>query len=475
MFERLDDTIVAISSAVGTGPRGIVRLSGPGAHALAGKIFQADDGPDLVEAGGHRRLTGRVWITPDAAVVAEAYSFRAPASYTRQDLVEIHTVGSPPVLAMLLDRLTSLGARPAEPGEFTARAFFSGAMDLTRVEGVAAMIAAQNDAQLRASEALLHGRLGRQAAVLRQQLADLLALVEADIDFAEEPIEFFSRADAAVTLNTVAASLSRLVHEAPSVERLEVLPTVLLTGPPNAGKSTLFNRLTGMDRVIQSAVAGTTRDIISTPLTLEGGDVLLQDSPGLDASAEVADMIPPDAPDSLARRRARQRLQTADVLVVVADIHAPPTVALDPIRDTISDRRWCLVANKIDLAGTAQTSAWIAHARRFAGTVLPVSARTGEGVDRLKAYLNNLLFASGRYVPKDLLALSSRQRTALQEALQAVERARAWCDDTEASGEGPELLALHLREAIHAFSLLEGRITTEDLLDRIFSRFCIGK
>jgi len=467
MFERLDDTIVAISSAPGNAPRGIIRLSGPAAHAWIDRVFEPNNGSTLADAGGRRRYAGRAWIDEDVAVPAEAYSFRAPVSYTRQDLVELHTIGARPVLAMLLDRLTALGARPAEPGEFTARAFFAGAMDLTCVEGVAALIAARNDAQLRASHALLHGRLSRQTSALRAQLADLLALVEADIDFAEEPIDFLDLPAVTADLCSVIAALSALVHESACVERLDALPTVMLTGPPNAGKSTLFNRLTGMDRVIASAVAGTTRDIVASPLKLADGEVSLLDSAGLAT-------LTSDALERLAEQMARRQLAAVDVVVVVADVNAPPADALDLLQDALTERPWCIAVNKIDTVFEADVSAWIARAPR-PEAVIPVSARTGQGVTRLAGYLNSLVFTSSDRIAADRLALSNRQLNALREALHALEAARQWCMQIDAHHVHTELLAVHLREAVEALGLLEGRMTTDDLLDRIFSRFCIGK
>ncbi|GMU22285.1 MAG: tRNA modification GTPase MnmE, partial [Phycisphaerae bacterium] len=266
MFDRTDDTIVAISSPPGISLRGIVRLSGPDALKWGQQLFEAHEGPPLTQSPGHRRHFGRVRLEGSATVPAEAWIFRAPASYTRQDMLELHLPGSPPVLTIIHDALTARGARPAEPGEFTARAYFSGALDLTRVEGVAALIHARNDSQLRASHALLTGTLSRRSIELRDRLADLLSVLEAQIDFVEESIEFVTTGQAGSVVGEVAAELDELLGAADSVERLEALPVVMLVGRPNAGKSTLFNRLTGVDRAIQSATAGTTRDVLSMPL-----------------------------------------------------------------------------------------------------------------------------------------------------------------------------------------------------------------
>ena len=474
MLDRPDDTIVAISSAPGCGARGIVRLSGPAAHALADQIFIRDDKKHLTEAVGHERLLGRVRIDERATIPAEAYSFRAPASYTRQDIVEIHTIGSPAVLAMVLEALTSRGARTAGPGEFTARAFFSGAMDLTRVEGVAAMINARNDSQLRASEALLHGKLSRQSSAFRNRLADLLALIEADIDFAEEPIEFVTLPVILETLDDVIASLNRLIADAPSTERLEILPQVLLTGRPNSGKSTLFNSLTGMDRAIRSATAGTTRDIIPGPLRVQNGEVLLLDSAGVTPGHERIANEPLPEPDQIAQRIALRQLASAELIIVVADIQKSFEQPHKHLTDALANKPVLIAANKTDTISEMAITKWMTELdARY--TAIPISAKTGEGIEQLKNAIGKAIFDAPASDEMPTLALSNRQRAALNEALASLKQARNWCEHTDYNQSHTELLALHLREAINAFSLLEGRVTTDDLLDRIFSRFCIGK
>lgn len=495
MFERLDDTIVAVSSPPGRGVRGIVRLSGPEAPALAARVFACADGRCATEVSGHRRVPGDVQLEDDARVPGELYVFRGPASYTRQDVVEIHTLGAPAVLAILLDRLTDAGARPAEPGEFTARAFFAGALDLTRVEGVAAVIHARNDAQLRAAEALLHGGLSRRSTRLRERLVDLLALVEAEIDFVEESISFVAAEQVFATIDAVAAEIDGLLRDAPSVERLAALPEIVLVGRPNAGKSTLFNRLTGIERAIASATAGTTRDVLCAPLALPGGQAMLTDVAGL-----APESVPPGDIAALAEEAARRAMATADVLVLVVDISDDPRATLDTLRPRLPREPDLVVAGKVDrldvrTAATAVRSLETRTARpapshghgggkdepvrTAAGqpseTVIAVSALTGEGIETLRARLARLALVQSESHGAETLALSIRQRTALREAADALHRARGAMDASAEINEVAELLAMELREAVHALSLLIGEVTTEDLLGRIFSSFCIGK
>jgi tRNA modification GTPase len=470
MFDRIEDTIVAVSSPPGTGVRGIVRLSGAQSLAMASTVFTPREGDNLLDAGGHQRRMGTVRLDDRAALPAEAYVFRAPASYTRQDLVELHVPGSPPVLAILLDRLMTAGARMAEAGEFTGRAFLAGAIDLTQVEGVAAMIHAQTDAQLRASEALLHGALSRQVHAMREELADLLALIEAEIDFAEEPIEFVSRGQTVQTVERVVSRISHLLATSPSAERLQTLPHVVLTGLANAGKSTLFNRLAGLDRAIQSATAGTTRDAITAPLRLPSGEVMLSDTAGVFAPSTECD--DPLLMNEVAQA-TRRAMATADLILLVVDAASDVDHAIAIMGDRLAGRQFKIVLNKIDAlpdGADALVDRLTAH-----HLLAAVSARTAANIDGLIRAIDELLFRDTTQHGTALLSLSNRQRIAMRSACDALARAGDLLDCDECESVPSELLALEIRHAMHELSLLSGDVTTEDLLGRVFQRFCIGK
>lgn len=490
MFDRLDDTIVAVSSPAGASVRGIVRLSGPQALDLAGEVFQRADGAALVVSGGHERHTGRLRLDQEASVPAEAYTFRAPASYTRQDLVELHTLGSPPVLAMVLDRLVDLGGRVAEPGEFTGRAFLAGAIDLTEVEGVAAMIHARSDAQLRAAKALLHGQLSQQTRALREELIDLLVLIEAGIDFADEPVEFVAAWQVADTVQRAASAIEGLLAGSISAERLSVLPQVVLVGRPNAGKSTMFNRLTGLDRAIQSAIAGTTRDVISAAVHVDGGEIMLSDTAGFRdeqptnrTSAEYgvddryASLVEIEM-TSKARAALLRALATADLILPVVDLTDRPDEAVRDLMAWLPARRCVTVGNKKDAASAEAISMFISAVTRTGRAIadhLVVSAQTGDGIDALRDALKQAVFTGDFEHGAEWIALSNRQREAMSDAAQALGRASDLARDGGDLQTCAELIAIDLRAAISALSLLTGEVTTEDLLGRIFARFCIGK
>lgn len=464
MFTHTQDTIVAVSSAAGSSPRGILRLSGPRAVEIARSLFTGlPDAP-----GGFRRYAGCVrWAETGQELPAEAYTFRTPHSYTRQDLVEIHTIGSPPVLAGVLEHAIARGARPAEPGEFTGRAFLAGGMDLTTVEGVAAMIYAGSDAQLRAAEQLLHGSLAKQTQQIQARLADLLALVEASIDFVDEPIDFIAPADAARETREITAALGELLRRSVPMERLDARFRIALAGPPNAGKSTLFNRLTGLDRSICSSVAGTTRDVITAPLSLDGLEAWLMDAAGTCEHAEKTHFSAAE----MAERAAR----TADLVLFVIDGSEELSPATIERMRRIEPARCICVINKCDDADEAAVVRAAEQVRGLGYTPQLVSSRTGQGCSSLKGALRQFVHGQPVDAPGGAILLNVRHRTTIDGARAACDRAHALIEQTPRVAEAAELIAIELREACALLGTIVGAVTTEDVLARIFGRFCIGK
>ncbi len=468
MFDILDDTIVAVSSPPGHGARGIVRISGPEAITIAAALFIDDAPTPLRERKGFRRYAGEVRIDGDATIPAELYLFRAPRSYTRQDLVEFHTIGTPPVLAMLLERTLAQGARGAEPGEFTARAFFNGAMSLDQAEAVAALIRARSDAQLRSARHLRDQPLAHQAEEWMRQLAELVALVEADIDFAEEPIEFITPAQLRDKLSSLRAELDVLIRGADSVERFDVLPTVLLIGPVNAGKSSLLNVLSGMDRAICSAVEGTTRDILTAPVALPGMDCLVADGAGLTYTDD--ELI------QLAQSMTRETAARVDLLCLVIDISTQPgSEALEILRHH-PEQPAVIAANKSDLVEASVCRERLTRLRRAdLGPIIATSARTSTGIDALKSAIQAGLGDDRAGGEDRAVLLSTRQRSAIRSASAALERAGEQARHIDETIDRADIIAFELREALDALGVICGRVTTEDLLAQVFGQFCIGK
>jgi len=466
-----DDTIVAVSSPPGIGARGIVRLSGPEATRIAGGIFHVS-GDEGIEVARHNHcFEGRVTLGC-GELPGRAYLFKAPSSYTRQDMVELHLLGAPGVLGLVTESCLASGARPAEPGEFTARALLAGRFDLSQVHGVAGMIAARSDQQLRAAERLLHGDLARTADQAREELADLLSLVEGAMDFADEPIEFITPAELRRRLTVVREALDRTAAAGLRAERWDQLPRVLLAGPPNAGKSSLLNRLTGTDRAICAPVAGTTRDVLSAPMQLGQIECLLMDAAGLTTAGRIEGEL-----QGKAEAAARDAIQDADLVLYVVDIaSAERDDDAAQAMATAGPLPCLLAANKCDLIPEDRWAEAAAGLARRAGVwACAISAATGAGVAALKEMIEAALSGKATSSRDDCIALMAEHRDALAQALQAIDSAIGLAGGNDEQLEATELVAAELHAAAGALGTLVGEEDVEDLLGRIFSRFCIGK
>ncbi len=467
MLERMDDTIVAVSSAPGNAPVGVVRLSGPNALLIASQLCPSQEGK-LTNVRGHRRLQAEVCPAPQVRLPAVLYLFRAPHSYTRQDLVEIHTVGSLPVLDWIRQAAMSRGAVAARPGEFTARAFLNGAMNLAEAEGVAAVIRAQTDLQLRASRRMIEGALHQRVEAARDALAELLALVEADIDFAEEPIEFITPADLRQRLGVIASQLDELLTGGPTREQLDALPRILLLGAPNAGKSSLMNALTGIPRALCAPVPGTTRDILSAPLRLGRGEAVLLDAAGVDESS--------DEVIAQARTMALATAQRVDLVCLVVDVTRIGDDRVLAAAATLNLPYVVVAANKCDLIPPETLPSMIEHLVGMKlGHVCAVSALQHTGLDDLhRAFLDGIGRTPGSVLSEAIL-LSERQQSTIRDARDALQRAADIAASAAETIDCADILAFELREALDALAAVTGAVTTEDLLARVFANFCIGK
>ncbi len=499
-----DDTIAAVSSPPGASVRGIVRIAGPEAFALGAKLFTSKGwgAADSASSPTPARLTGVITVQ-GRQLTALAYLFRAPRSYTGGDIVELHTTGSSVALGMIVEAAIAFGARRAEPGEFTARAFLAGRLDLSQVHGIAGMIAARSDLQLKAAERLLHGALSKRALEAREELADLLSLVEGAMDFADEPIEFITPAALRGRLTRVMERLTATVDAGLRAERWGRLPRVILAGRPNAGKSSLLNRLTGMDRAICTPVAGTTRDVITAPLALGESECLLVDIAGIEETAAAS--LPDggstesaSSPESRAQAMARAAMADADLVLLVVDAGSMDTASgagsLLPaelsVVSTDSETPIVLVANKCDLLNSAARARFMAESKPspskptkptllfvdFAvGDSLFVSAATGEGCEALKTRIAASLVGCEVDRRDDAIALMAEHRASLDRAIDAIGRALDLAGVPESGLDHADLVASELRIAADELGVLVGRDQTEDLLGRIFARFCVGK
>jgi tRNA modification GTPase len=442
-----EETIVAVSSAVGQAARMILRVSGPASLSLLGSL--SDDAPD--RAGAYRLAIRppKALELPNTTFPAWVYVFTGPKSYTGQDLVELHLPGNPLLVRMIVEELIAQGARQAEAGEFTARAYLNGRLDLTAAEGVALTIAAQNDAELSAARQLLAGELSRRLVPIMESLAATLALVEAGIDFTEEDISFITPDDLQTRLRQIDQSLDGLTKDSARIERLSHEPTFALVGRPNVGKSTLLNALAREDRAVVSPVAGTTRDALSARIALERGMATLVDVAGLESVG--------DDPHGVNRQMQDKALRTiaeADFVLHVIDA----TGNDEPLR--LSRTPDLIIFNKCDIVGRDPGLGLAANA-------VCVSALHGQNLHELSVRMSRLAFGSHQSVAA--LALGTRHLWAIERC--RTNLAHATTDVTRAS----ELIAYDLREALDALGSILGQVTPDDVLGRIFGAFCIGK
>ncbi len=443
-------TIFALATAPGRSGVAMLRVSGPAAADAVRRL-----GVETMPVP--RRATRcRISHPTDGTPIDEAILlwFPGPASFTGEDLLELHLHGGPAVLARALDALGRIaGFRLAEPGEFTKRAFLNGKLDLTAAEGLADLVMAETEAQRKLALRQLEGELGRLYESWRERLVGMLAELEAAIDFPEEdlPAGLIDRVRQGI--GALRREITAHIGDAHRGERLRDGLSVALVGPPNSGKSSIFNYLVKRDAAIVSAVAGTTRDVIEAHLDIGGYPVILADTAGLRLSA--------DEIESEGVRRAMARARAADLWIGVLDASAPGSVPAE-LRALPADRA-ILVANKADLAAPTPVEA---PAAIDGVAALPVSALTGVGMEALRDRLGRMA-AGAMAVGASPVLTRARHREALEAAAAALDRA--------GQVELPELLAEDLRLATRSVGRITGRVDVEDILDRIFAQFCIGK
>jgi tRNA modification GTPase len=436
------DTIVALSTACGPGARAIVRISGPHCTTALAPLFESSQ--PLV-AGRRSLRSGHLRLPNLAPLPAEVLYWAAPHSYTGQDVAEVNTINSPPLLDLLIAQLLHSGCRAAKPGEFTLRAFLSGKLDLTRAEAVHAVIESDSREDLKHALKQLAGGMARPLQELREDLLNLLADVEAALDFADEDIRFVRQEEMLQRLGKALAYITLLGKQLERRGQSERAFRVALTGRPNAGKSSLFNALAGANALV-SEVPGTTRDYLVHHLDLDGTVIELIDTPGWQIEAGTI--------ETQAQTLAREQLERADLLLLCLE----GGISIAPEEETLRYRPHppaVAVATKIDLHSDVIP-------------MLATSSVTGRGLDELRA----LLLERVRARKQQALAPSlSRCRHHVESCLEQLRRAHG----IVLFEEPPELLALELRGALEQLGEMVGTVYTDDLLDRIFSRFCIGK
>ncbi|HWR16182.1 MAG TPA: tRNA uridine-5-carboxymethylaminomethyl(34) synthesis GTPase MnmE [Terriglobales bacterium] len=446
---NLDDTIVAISTPPGRGGIGVVRLSGTEAVAIARPMLRLRRDLEPTRATFGELVEPATGERVDEVVVTW---FQKPHSYTTDDLVEISAHGSPVVLRHIVELAMERGARLAEPGEFTMRAFLNGRIDLTQAEAVRDLIDSQTLYQARVAAQQLEGSLSKRIQPIKQQLVELIALMEAGVDFAEDDVPVLATGIILERISEVRDGLSALARSFEYGKVVHEGLTLAIVGRPNVGKSSLFNRLVERERAIVTATPGTTRDLVSETVSIGGIPVKLVDTAGIRKALDEA--------ESIGIRKSMEALADADMVLVVLDASQPLHAEDRELLQQVEQRKAIVVANKWDLAQ---------HTNEI--PAIATSATTGEGIDKLRSeILRNVAGDSGA-APEAGFLTNLRQSSLVTEAIHALNAA-----GRSAESQVPhEMILLDLYGSLRQLDEITGTTTADDILNLIFGSFCIGK
>lgn len=454
----VEDTIAAISTPVGEGGVGIIRVSGPDSSAIARRIVKRATDGDLES---HRFCYGAVVEPETGEVVDEAMVvlMRGPRSYTREDVLEIQCHGGYLVTRRVLELVLGCGARLAEPGEFTKRAFLNGRLDLVQAEAVIDVIRSKTEAALSLAQHQREGRLSARIGAVRDDLRHALALVEAFIDFPDEEIDAAAGRDIEARVLAARAEIDRLLAGFDEGRALREGVSVLIAGKPNVGKSSLLNTILREKRAIVTSVPGTTRDIIEEVVNVRGLPLRMLDTAGIRDTGDIVEQE--------GVRLALERIPQADLILFVLDASRPLDADDRMILDALAGRLFIVVVNKSDLPRLLELPDSLAGAQ-----TVPISTLDGSGIDELREAVFQTFVHGGAIDSREYVALSqARHRDALVKA----RRHLGSFTDNLGAGQTLELLAVDLRDALSAVGEVTGETTPDDVLDLIFQRFCIGK
>ncbi|HEY9261180.1 tRNA uridine-5-carboxymethylaminomethyl(34) synthesis GTPase MnmE [Chitinophaga sp.] len=452
-----DDTIVAVATAPGLGAIAVIRLSGPGTYAICNGLFPAKD---LTQQASHTLHFGS--IVSEGRVLDEVVVslYKGPRSYTGEDVIEISCHGSPYIQQQIIDATIKSGARLAKPGEFTQRAFLNGKLDLTQAESVADLIASNSAASHQTAMQQMRGGFSKELHALREQLITFSALIELELDFSQEDVEFADRTGLYALVSNATGVLQHLIDSFRMGNVIKNGVNTAIVGKPNAGKSTLLNTLLNENRAIVSDIAGTTRDTIEEILNIDGILFRLIDTAGIRESLDTI--------ESIGVQKTMEKIKEAGVVVYLFDVNE---LSATDIRNQISafeadNINYLLVGNKTDITGET------AIRTKFSDTpdILFISAKNHAHIQDLKDALVRKVLA-GEVNTEDTIITNARHYAALQEVLKSLQDVKEGMDN----GLPGDLLALDIRLCLHYLGEITGEVTNEDRLDYIFSKFCIGK
>jgi len=458
-----NDTIVALATAPGESAIAVTRLSGPDAIAIASKLFRGRLSP--ADSASHRILFGSFLGDDGSPLDSVLLSvFRSPRSYTGEDVVEISSHGGTAIPRAIVDVLVRAGARAARPGEFTERAFRNGKLDLAQAESVAALIRARSERSLRAAMGALGGSLSRRVAAVDSELVELLAEVEARIDFPADVSEALNGVELGRRCSRIAGSVREWVERIPGARRAQEGVRAALVGRANVGKSSLLNALVGYDRAIVDVDPGTTRDTVEESIWIEGVELRIADTAGLRAGA--------DRVEGLGVARSARAARDCDLAVLVLDRSDGVGDADREAASWVEDRPVVVAWNKADLsAGSVPRPRAPVSGARIVEEVETVAVRPGGAESLLGALRSAMPRVLGEHVGEEIATTSVRQEGLLMEALAALERAEAGLG----ADQSYDLIAVDLADARRALGEIVGRGVDDDVTAAVFARFCIGK
>ncbi|MCI6221978.1 MAG: tRNA uridine-5-carboxymethylaminomethyl(34) synthesis GTPase MnmE [Succiniclasticum sp.] len=458
-----EDTISAVTTPLGLGAVGIVRLSGPSSLALAEQMFRPASGKPFRSYAVRTMVYGTV-VDETGAPVDEVLCvyMKAPHSYTAEDVVEFQCHGGTQSLRRILALTYRYGARPAEPGEYTRRAFLNGRIDLVQAEAVMDIIHSRSAAALASAVRQQEGALSKELKGIRKALKDVLVHLEAVIDYPEEDIEDVTYPEVARAIGTARAETDRLLQGAHTGRILREGLRTAIVGRPNVGKSSLLNKLLRQDRALVSEYAGTTRDVIEEQLVIGGVPILLADTAGI---RETEDFV-----EKMGVEKSRHLLSQAELVLVVVDAHGALTAEDEEILAAAAGKACLVVLNKADLGIVPGLREHLA-ARFGADHVLPVSARTGEGTDELGRWLQEFVYGAEGYVADGLYLQNERQIALLRQARENLAEAEQGAADRLPY----DCLTIDVDAALTLMGEITGETVRDEIIHEIFARFCVGK
>ena len=462
------DPIAAVATPVGVGALAVVRISGDGVHELADRVFRKAGGEAgaLAVSPGYNAHFGRLYDGEQMVDEVIALVFRAPHSFTAEDMVEFTCHGGPVVVKQVLKLLLDAGCRLAEAGEFTRRAFLNGRIDLLQAEAIGEMIHARSESAWRTAVSQMKGDLSAKLESLRERLLRSCALLELELDFGEEEVEFQSRDDLATQVDDLLREVARLVDSYQHGRLLSEGVATVIAGRPNAGKSTLLNTLLGQERAIVSHMPGTTRDYIEECFIHDKTMFRLTDTAGLRESGEEI--------EHEGIRRSRMKMAEADLMLYLFDIGTDQldeeVAGIRSAREDHPGARFIAVANKTDRMDMAE--ALIEKVRKGTGAeVIGISALSGRGLEELKLRMGELVRDLDKLHEASVLVTSLRHYEALRNAADALQNARELIDRQSET----ELISFELRSALDYVGEITGKVVNEEILNTVFAQFCIGK